>query len=561
MFNNSVYTPKIYADVNRGNAIGSGNTFQIYLSGNYSSVWTDGVQRLILTSINDTGFSQYALEPSQISASVNNPMDIGINVGVGGLQKTFRNLYLSGNGTMANIFAGNICYSNGTGCTTGGNSSWNETYANGLYYPYKTNPYGYYNVTTLPNITKLYDNSNVLSISGNDRKTKNSAGNSTIDYQNLQLMHSDSKVDLDWDTHTLFGSWIVGTGITAPNICYSNGTGCMSSGSMNYTNITMLNKSNTFVNGLTQDLNNNTIKNLNFLSQTNKIDLVRSYQDINTGGLGGGEQFDYPDGTRDTYSGTSAKNQTYSYNVNYVMMNGNPQSSGQNPIFFPMNYPLQDDINLPNGWTVSMWVVAPVRGNCALSGTLLSTYCLGGNNNIDNLLRMSDDNYGSGCGYLLAGGYNGAYGGLIAGSPTIVAGQYHHIVFGVGSWATSGMNNYAFLYYDNTFIGYDTNTMWGVCSNPQWELGGTPNAWGDSDSYINSINGINRYTDDYSGSITNVQFYNYELDSTAVNNIYNAGYKGDVPNGLKSYLIYGNSKVCIDKYGNTFRQGMNGVWC
>lgn len=39
------------------------------------------------------------------------------------------------NNTFQSIFANNICYGNGTGCIAGGNSSWNESYANGLYAP------------------------------------------------------------------------------------------------------------------------------------------------------------------------------------------------------------------------------------------------------------------------------------------------------------------------------------------------------------------------------------------------------------------------------------------
>lgn len=44
-----------------------------------------------------------------------------------------------------------VCYTNGTSCpASNGNSSWNQSYADTIYYPRTTNPQAFYNATTLP---------------------------------------------------------------------------------------------------------------------------------------------------------------------------------------------------------------------------------------------------------------------------------------------------------------------------------------------------------------------------------------------------------------------------
>jgi hypothetical protein len=76
---------------------------------------------------------------------------------------TYSNPVLGFNLTKMNDY----CLSNGTNCVPGGNSSFNQSLTDTLYYPINLNPNGYFNSTTLNNISQLSNDANYLTITGN----------------------------------------------------------------------------------------------------------------------------------------------------------------------------------------------------------------------------------------------------------------------------------------------------------------------------------------------------------------------------------------------------------
>jgi len=94
-------------------------------------------------------------------------------------------------GNFSSLYANNLCYSDGTNCTGGGNSSWNESYANTLYQPLEdqrlstTNSVTFNNVSTTNvslNNNKIIGNSNDIIFQTNSSSSAFGSG-----YQNPQL--------------------------------------------------------------------------------------------------------------------------------------------------------------------------------------------------------------------------------------------------------------------------------------------------------------------------------------------------------------------------------------